>query len=551
MNMKAVFFFVLIFFGFSQIAFAVEVEVNEYYSKVYFAPSTNSKCIGLGQKGEIFEELGETAEWYRIQYKNTTGWLSKKDAKRYDPNALPVQPPTSPSDAGNETQQAPASVSNFDSKSDTSRQLNDSTFQPAPQRAKSYSDTVQNSSFVKKLRESVSFTKKSEVDEERVERDRKWFNQQSFHKIIPPSELPQENEPLKYLKINATVAVFPYLDPKAPILGYVQSGKRLLVISEGESWCRVAFKDTVAWVQKKYGRIESITDIGVEIDWVKVAIFGSIILIIIAFMIIRSVMFRRATESNEVKKDLTKKNVLIISKNNKEIESTLTDSTITMDRCFSELGFHVNRAPDLTTLRKILEDTIPDILFIDWHFEKNIIYRVEQLFANVSDVNKIAVFVFNHPDPSYTHQSTTFQTVTFLGIAFSDRDIFKLVTPIIISADSGKEIQKSVQSSALEGEISQGNLLEVLQYIEMGRKTGCMLVECDRPFAIIYFYQGRIIYAHAQELTGKDAVFEVLNLKDGKFRFIQNKVPKTSNVNLSTLEVLMEWTKALDEASGH
>jgi hypothetical protein len=141
--------------------------------------------------------------------------------------------------------------------------------------------------------------------------------------------------------------------------------------------------------------------------------------------------------------------------------------------------------------------------------------------------------------------------MAFLGLTFSDRDVFKLVTPMLRSAD-GDAIQKSVQSSALAGDIAAGNLLEVLQFIEIGSKTGCLLIEMGHPFAIICFKNGRIIFAAtADKITGRDAIFKVLDLKIGKFRFVLDKKPKESNVNLSTLEVLMEWAKAVDEAHGH
>jgi hypothetical protein len=66
---------------------------------------------------------------------------------------------------------------------------------------------------------------------------------------------------------------------------------------------------------------------------------------------------------------------------------------------------------------------------------------------------------------------------------------------------------------------------------------------------MIYFNQGRIIHAiAANNLQGKDAINSLLGLKQGHFRFLLDKEPKVSNLNLSTLEVLMEWTKAEDEA---
>jgi hypothetical protein len=467
-----------------------QAEVTEDYSKVYLAPAANTKCIGFGQKGDRFQILGETDRWYRIQFKDSPGWLLKSQSRRFNPDAVTVQSQKSPVESGSDSiRQVITSVNKSDSQSNTPKQPGNSTFQLTPQQMRSSPETSQSSSSVKRFKESVEFTRGTEFDKKRVQHNREWFSRQSFHKILPPSGLPQENELMN--------------------------------------------------------------NIGVESYWVKMVIYGSIILIIIILIIISSVIFRKNMNSTGVKKNLKKMNILIVSKSNKEIESTLTDSTITLDRCFSELGFHVTIAQNLLTVRKVLDNGIPDILFIDWQFGKDIIPGIEQLFRNISDVYKITVFVFDHPDPSNACQGSLFQTIFFLGIAFSDTDIFKLITPVIISANSGMNVQKSVQSSALEGKISQTNLIEVLQFIDIGHKTGCMLIECGDPFAILYFYQGRIIYAQAQESTGKDAVFRVLNLNEGKFRFLQNKLPETSNVNLSTLEILMEWTKELDEASVH
>ena len=528
-----------------------EVEVDEDYAKVYIAPAINTKCIGFGQKGDRFKILGETDRWYRIQFKDSPGWLSKIRSRKFDPNVI-TQHQKSPVESRNdETRQAITSVNKPESQSNTPKQPDDSTSQHIPQQIVSSPETSRNSSFVRKIKESesVKFTGNPEINKNRVQHNCNWFARQSFHKIIPPPPLPQENEPLKYFVVTSTAPVYPYLDSNAPVIGTARSGERLVVINEGEFWCKIAFNDTTAWIQKTNGKIELMNDVGIEGNWIKLVIYGSTILIIAVFIIINSVMIRKNMKLIGFKKNLKKMNVLIVSKKNKEIESTLTDSTTTLGKCFSELGFHVTIAQELLTVRKALDNGVPDILLIDWQFGKDIIHRIEQLFTNVSDVYQITVFVFDHPDPSSACQGSLFQTIFFLGIAFSDTDIFKLITPVITSANSGMNVLKSVKSSALEGEVSQTNLIEVLQFIDIGCKTGCMLIECGDPFAILYFYQGRIIYAQAQEFTGRDAVFRVLNLNGGKFRFLQNKLPETSNVNLSTLEVLMEWTKALDEDS--
>ena len=167
-----------------------------------------------------------------------------------------------------------------------------------------------------------------------------------------------------------------------------------------------------------------------------------------------------------------------------------------------------------------------------------------------------ALFIFyNVPDPSQVTPSTVLPEVSYLGLTFSDRDLFKLVTPVISGTVRKKKVvprKKAAQphSSALEGKIEDGNLMEVIQFIEIGSKTGCLLIATSTgPFGIIYFMDGRIVYSAAENAQGKDAVFSILSLKEGQFQFALNKRPKSTNVNMSALEVLMEWTKAADEAS--
>jgi hypothetical protein len=146
--------------------------------------------------------------------------------------------------------------------------------------------------------------------------------------------------------------------------------------------------------------------------------------------------------------------------------------------------------------------------------------------------------------------------VSFLGLAVSDRDIFKVVTPIIAQREeeASKKAKNQEEKSALEGVIAGGNLLEVLQFIEIGCKTGCLRIETKGPYGVIYFGDGRITYAAAEIINkvpqhqGVKAVYAILNLSDGKFSFMNNKLPKAANLNLPTLSVVMEWTKEKDEA---
>ena len=104
-------------------------------------------------------------------------------------------------------------------------------------------------------------------------------------------------------------------------------------------------------------------------------------------------------------------------------------------------------------------------------------------------------------------------------------------------------------TSALEGDIADSNLPEILQFIDMGKKTGCLQIENESPLGVLYFAQGRVVHAAAaNSVAGRDAINAILGLKAGTFKFILDKQPKARTLDLSTLEVLMEWSKAEDEA---
>ncbi|MFP4014694.1 MAG: DUF4388 domain-containing protein [Chitinispirillaceae bacterium] len=367
------------------------------------------------------------------------------------------------------------------------------------------------------------------------------------------SPVPGEAQKQKYVKITVTpTRVLQYLSPDSPILALARKGDILPLVGEGASWVKVSFQDTTGWVEKQYTEIVDAPTSSVILDDAKVILLfiivgGAIILIVIGIVTFKHI------KSERNRKVFVQKNALILARESKMVQYMLTNRTAPIEECFGEIGFSVNVARDLTVARNNIAHSLPELVLVDWRFEPGIFSKIEHLFAKHPATKNVNFLFYNVPDPSNAPKSRVLLNVMFLGITLSDRDIFKVVTPLIISNEKqdSKNIQKSLQHCALEGDIGGGNLLEVLQFIEIGSKTGCLMIETKGPFGLVYFNNGRIVYAAAANSQGRQAVYSILNLKAGKFRFILNKHPKVANLQLSTLSVLMEWTKELDEATGH
>ncbi|NLL14529.1 MAG: DUF4388 domain-containing protein [Fibrobacter sp.] len=538
----------LILFLFSFI-FAQEqqVEISDFFAKVYLAPTTSSRFIGLAQKGEVYTVVETRDAWLRIRFKNAVGWIQQTQVQKPGTQVASAQGSATESstpikDTQSTTDSSPVTTVTADTPKPTTPEIALKTEQRA--------SSTHKSSDVQTPRPSKPEKKDEEEKPKRDSKRKNWFSQQNFLNNLPPSQDVQDLD-VKYFQVTFGPArILLYLNPDAPILGMAKKGDVFPLVGEGDTWCKVVYADTVGWVERRNGKIIDAPESLLAND---LLFFGAVLLVLGLVVALLLLIFSILKKRRNIKPEdnAIQKNVLIVAKVNKTIQYTLTDTTTTIDRCFAEIGFDISVAKDPMSIRNFVQSKIFDLLIIDWKFERNIVSYVERLFSTVPNAKKIFCIVYNTPDPAAIRPGRIFSNTVFLGLNFSDRDIFKLVTPLIIS-DNSKNLQKSIQSSALQGNIADGNLLEVLQFIEIGSKTGCLLIETERPFGLIYFLNGRIIYAAtAQEIIGKEAVFMILNLKNGNFRFILNRKPKSSNANLSTLEVLMEWTKALDEANGH
>ena len=104
----------------------------------------------------------------------------------------------------------------------------------------------------------------------------------------------------------------------------------------------------------------------------------------------------------------------------------------------------------------------------------------------------------------------------------------------------------------LEGSLKDFSLDDLLQMISLGGKTGELHLEGETPFGkkkgIIYFEEGEVRDAETDESRGEIAIIELLNIKDGSFKFVPNDnlVIKRS-INKSIPDLVLLATSKLDE----
>jgi len=101
--------------------------------------------------------------------------------------------------------------------------------------------------------------------------------------------------------------------------------------------------------------------------------------------------------------------------------------------------------------------------------------------------------------------------------------------------------------SEISGNLSQIFLPDLWQMLAMNRKNGILQVETERISGSLYIERGEIISAVTRNIAGEKALFRLLPLKEGKFRFLPGKVGVRRTIFTPSQQAILEGMRQDDE----
>lgn len=111
-------------------------------------------------------------------------------------------------------------------------------------------------------------------------------------------------------------------------------------------------------------------------------------------------------------------------------------------------------------------------------------------------------------------------------------------------------VQRSEEiTSGMSGDLSHISTAELLQALNLSQKTGTLALALPKGAAQLVLKSGHLIRAEYCDNAGKEAVYEVLKEKEGRFKFSpdipedQSNTPKIG----SLMEMLLDTSRILDE----
>ncbi len=119
---------------------------------------------------------------------------------------------------------------------------------------------------------------------------------------------------------------------------------------------------------------------------------------------------------------------------------------------------------------------------------------------------------------------------------------------LILDKKRQEDFDPSGGEPLFQGDLSQMSIVDLLQTMEFGQKTGVLHLDKGERGAKLFVKQGRVVHAVCENLVGERAVYRTLVWSDGQFRIeFKKNLQIQETITVSTQALIMEGMRRIDE----
>jgi CheY-like chemotaxis protein len=194
-------------------------------------------------------------------------------------------------------------------------------------------------------------------------------------------------------------------------------------------------------------------------------------------------------------------------------------------------------------------DDVPDLLICDYRMPgMDGRQLVEKLKSRPATANFATVLMANKADIA-ERLSPQDAADDYLEKPFFLKDAIRRVKRIIDRIAIEKLAKTAPSDGVVRGSLSQMNVIDLMQSLEMGRKSCKLSLSNQGDKCEVFFVEGQVKHATYGSLVGDPAVFKVLRWTGGNFQLDFDGKTDKETTQLNTQGLLMEGLRLLDESS--
>ncbi len=195
-------------------------------------------------------------------------------------------------------------------------------------------------------------------------------------------------------------------------------------------------------------------------------------------------------------------------------------------------------------------DHPPDLIVTDYQMPSlDGRQLVEKLRSRQPTANIPVILVATRTDINEKLRALEDKVADFIEKPFFIRDAAARVKRVLDRITLEKMAREAPDEKVLRGSLAQMSAIDLLQSLEMGRKSCALTFTNGDDRCDCYFVDGQITHAVYGNIKGDDAVFKVLGWTAGNFTIDFEGRSDERSTTLSTQGLLMEGLRLVDEAN--
>jgi CheY-like chemotaxis protein len=199
-------------------------------------------------------------------------------------------------------------------------------------------------------------------------------------------------------------------------------------------------------------------------------------------------------------------------------------------------------------LLKAVDDP-PDLLVCDYRMPgMDGRQLIEKLRSRPRTAEAAVILVATKSDISEKLSTADLPVDDFVEKPFFLREATQRIKRVIDKIALEKMAKTAPSDGVLRGSLLQMNVIDLVQSLEMGRKSCSLTLTNKDDKCQLFFGEGQVTHATYGSLVGDPAVFKVLRWTDGNFEVNFEGKTNQQTTNLNTQGLLMEGLRQLDEA---